>query len=299
VGARRTAWHFLFSILLRERGPSWIEVRPEVPLGKEPPRVDFLMLRRTAAPTGDPGQTLRGLWPRLPLVSIVELKTVGRPYRSGDLDRLWSYLHTFFADAEEGERPANRNDLAGVLIVPKRTPSLNTDLDAMGLVVRDLGYGYAAVEGGLFGLLVAEVDVVAEGENDDLLRLFGHTVERTREARRFWARFVGSREADMAVREMEGFDEVMQKLLDVLTPQERVAGLAPQERVAGLAPQERVAGLRLDEVLSAFKPEDVRAANPEHLLLALPDELLRGLSDEYVKSLPEHLQKAIRDRLGR
>src|SRR5512145_7500 len=35
VSTHRTAWRFLFAILLRKRGPRWLEVRDEVPLSDE------------------------------------------------------------------------------------------------------------------------------------------------------------------------------------------------------------------------------------------------------------------------
>src|SRR6266545_3749102 len=65
-------------------------------------------------------------------------------------------------------------------------------------------WGYWQVTGGLFVLYVVELDVVAEHEDDDLLRLFGYHKERTVEARRFWAEQMGSEEAKMAVHELEG-----------------------------------------------------------------------------------------------
>lgn len=64
-------------------------------------------------------------------------------------------------------------------------------------------------------------------------------------------------------RRREGLSETMQKLLETLTPAERIAGLSPEEQI-----------------------------------LALSDEVLRGFPDDYVRSLPEHVQQKIRERLG-
>jgi hypothetical protein len=70
-------------------------VRSEVALAKEPPRLDYLLLRKLT-PEGEPvdnrAQTLRHLWPRLPRVSVVGYQSPGHPYRSGQLDRLWGYM---------------------------------------------------------------------------------------------------------------------------------------------------------------------------------------------------------------
>ena len=295
----RTAWHVLFGMHLRRRGPRSFEVRDEVPLAEEPPRVDYLLLRKTTAlPADDPGQTLRRLWPLLALITIVEFKSIGRPYRKGNLDRLWSYVHTYMAD--EHTRPSRHADLCAALIVPRRTPSLDGDVAAMGLRWKDLGEGYWELTGGLFALYVAELDVVAEVEDDDLLRLFGHAEERTLEARRFWAMQVGSEEAMMSLHDLEGYDEVMRKLLDRLPPEQRLAGLAPEQRLAGLAPEQRLAGLAPEQRLAGLAPEQRLAGlAPDEVLLALPDEVLRGLSNEYLEALPRATREAIRRRIGR
>jgi hypothetical protein len=57
---------------------------------------------------------------------------------------------------------------------------------------------------------VAELDQVAEYEDDVLLRLFGHVKERTVKARRFWAEQAGTKEAMMALHDLEGHDEVVE-----------------------------------------------------------------------------------------
>jgi hypothetical protein len=56
--------------------------------------------------------------------------------------------------------------------------------------------------------------------------LFRHGNVRTIEARRFPTEQVGSKEAEMAIHELEGYDAVLQKLLDSLSPrQQAMAGL--------------------------------------------------------------------------
>jgi hypothetical protein len=89
MGAKRVVWQVGFGRLLRRRGSHAFEVRDEVPLSEEPPRMDYLLLRKEpASAEDDSAQTLRRLWPLLPLVSVVEYKSPGRFYRRGDLDRL-------------------------------------------------------------------------------------------------------------------------------------------------------------------------------------------------------------------
>jgi hypothetical protein len=264
VSAKRTAWHFFFAILLRARGPRWLEVRDEVPLSEERPRIDYLLLRKLvdAATAEDRGQTLRDLWPHLPLVTVAELKSVGRPYRKRALDRLWSYVHAYWADEANGLTA--RRDLCALLVVPNVTPTLHADVKEMGLTWKDLGGGYWELTGGLFQLYVADVDAVAEHEDDDMLRLFGHAPEHTAEARRFWTEQVGTKEAMMAVQELEEYDEVVQRFLDLVPLQLRLKGL-----------------------------------DREQILLALPDDELRLLPETYLATFSEPTRAAVRKRLGR
>jgi hypothetical protein len=270
MGAKRTAWHFYFCILLRRYGPHSFEIRDEVPLSEEPPRMDYLILRRTAEPSpADTGQTLRGLWPLLPRVAIAELKTIGRPYQKANLDRLWSYAHAYHAD--EHRSLNGREHLCAVLIVPCRTPTLDADAQAAGLAWVDKSGGYWQLTGGLFTLYVVELDVVAEREDEDLLALYSHSEVRTPRAVSFWGELVGP-EAKMDVRELEGYEEAIQRILSALPPELRLAGLAPEQRLAGLA--------------------------PEQTLLALPDDMLRRLPENFLATLSEATRTAIRQRVG-
>jgi hypothetical protein len=290
VSAHRTAWHFFFTILLRRRGSHAFEIRDEVPLSEERPRLDYLLLRkRPDLPDDEPAQSLRGLWRRLPLVTIAEFKSIGRPYRRRELDRLWGYVHLHCADEQNGLE--KREEICALLIVPARTPTLDGDTAEMGLVWEDLGDGYWQLHGGLLRLYVAELDVVAEQEHDSVLQSFGNRKERTPEAVRFWAEQVGTKEARMTMQDMEGYEEIVHRFLELIPPAERVAGLAPAERVAGLAPAERVAGLA--------PAERVADLTPEQVLLTLPDGTLRVLPDEYLATLSEPTRAEIRRRIGR
>ena len=88
----------------------------------------------------------------------------------------------------------------------------------MGPRWRDLGDGYARLDGGAFALYVVEIDVTADAEDDDLLRLFGHGDAHTTEARRWLAQQIGSEKAGMTMEQLEEFDEVMAKLLGGFRP---------------------------------------------------------------------------------
>lgn len=86
----------------------------------------------------------------------------------------------------------------------------------------------------------------------------------------------------MKMHELEGYDEVIRKIVEVLPPEDVLAAYRPEQRLAGLLPEQRLAGLA-----------------PEQLLLALPDDALRALSDAYLEALPASTRAAIRARIGR
>src|SRR5882672_7376482 len=253
-------------------------------------RLDYLLLRKLT-PEGEPvdhrAQTLLHLRPLLPRVSVVEYKSPGHPYRSGQLDRLWGYVHTYFANqralprhradgalltpADGGPEVREREDLCAVLIVAARLPSLAADVEAMGLTWEDLGSGYLRVHDGLFTLYVVELDVAGPAEGDDLLHSFGHGTLRSPEARWFWMELVGSKEAAMTMQDMEGYKELMDKMLDTLPAEQVLSHYAPEQRLAGL--------------------------DRDHQALALPIEVVRLLPEAYLRSLSPEVEAEIRRRL--
>ena len=308
MGAKRVIWHVGFERNLRRRGPPSFEVRSEVPLSEEPPRLDYLLLRKLT-PEGEPvdnsAQTLRHLWPLLPRVSVVEYKSPGRPYRSGQLDRLWSYVHTYFANqrtlprhradgtlltpAEGGPEVREREDLCAVLVVAARAPSLEADVTAMGLTWEDLGSGYLRVHDGLFTLYVVELDVAGPAEGDDLLHSFGHGTFRSSEARWFWMELVGSKEAAMNMQDMEGYKELMDQMLDTLPAEQVLSHYAPEQVLSHYAPE---------QVLSHYAPEQRLAGlDRDQQALALPVEVLQLLPEAYLRSLSPQVEAEIRRRL--
>ena len=278
MGSKRTAWHFFFCILLRRYGPSIFEIRDEVPLSQEPPRLDYLILRRLdEALAVTAAQTLLALWPLLPRVTIAELKSIGRLYDKGELDRLWSYAHAYYA-VQHADLSA-RSDLAALLIVPGRTPTLDADVDKMGLTWVGLGTGYWQLTGGLFTLYVVEIDLVADQPEEDLLALYSHHEVRTLRATRFWGELTGA-EAQMNVRSLEGYEDEIKAIISAFPLEQRFAGATPEQLAARLTPEQRLAGLDRD-----------------HQALALPLEVLRALPEDYLRSLSPEIQTELRRRL--
>ena len=288
MGTTRTAWHVLLARLLDERAPHRFEVRREVPLSSEPLRADYLLLRIVGEADDAPG-TLRKLWPLLPKDTILEFKSIGRPYRSRNLDRLWAYLYLYYAD--ETERLEQRSDLSGALLVPARTPSLRADAKALGLEWRSIAEGYWELTGGPYALYVAEIDVVAEAESDDLLRSLGNLGAQTVEGLRWFWEQVGAKELNMEMHEMEGYEELLERILGEMSVEQRLTGLPAEQRLAGLPAEQRLAGLAPEQRLTGL--------TPEQQILALSDDVLRTLPDAYLATLSAPTRAAIRARLDR
>ncbi len=86
----------------------------------------------------------------------------------------------------------------------------------------------------------------------------------------------------MEIHELEGYDEIIQKLITDEVMQKLITSLPPEQVLASFKPEQRLAGLP-----------------PEQAVLALPDEILRALSDDYLSTLPAATRAVIRGRIGR
>jgi hypothetical protein len=137
--------------------------------------------------------------------------------------------------------------------------------------------------------IAVELDVAGPAERDDLLHSFGHGMLRSLEARWFWMELVGSQEAAMNMQDMEGYKELMDKMLDTVPVEQVLSHYAPEQRLAGLAP---------DQVLSHYAPEERLAGlDRDHQALALPVEVLQLLPEAYLRSLSPEVEAEIRRRL--
>ncbi len=265
-------WHEIFASLMTERAPDGFEVRSEVKLAPRSARVDLLLLRRIEAAAGDEGVAaavdasrrppiLRGLWPQLPLVSIVEYKSPARGIRRGDLLRLVEYGARYMAGYRE--RLPKPSDLGLVLIAPRLSEGLQHDLDYLGWRLGRFSNGYATIENSWYTIFVGFTDEISEAEQDDFLRIFSNAPLKTHDVAN-WLRYWMTERHDMReIRHREGFDTISDKYFEMFTPAERLSGLAPEQMVS-----------------------------------ALPVQLLRALSDEYIASLPDEVQREVRARLA-
>jgi hypothetical protein len=320
MGAKKTAWHPPFTGLLQERCPRWAKVTGEVQLTAEPLRVDDVIevwVDRPHDPL-DTGATLRGMWRFIVVVGLLEYKSVVWPFQHGDLSRLiaygllWRATHQRREGRSDGSRTERlaAHEITLILAVPSINAPLRDELDDLGLTLPASTTGYYQVPSGLLPLVVVDLRVVAELEDDDLLRGFAGGPQRTLEARR-WMRQHWSGTGDTmgtnATPDLYGYDEFIEQYLRDLTPMQRLKGLAPEERLKGLAPEERLKGLAPEERLKGLAPEErLRGLAPEERLKGLaPEERLKGLAPEerltdlteveQVLALPIHLLRLLPD----
>lgn len=286
MSSERTAWHPPFTTAMRERGPRWVRVRGEVQLTQEPMRADdvFELRVEVARDPDDCGSVLRGLWPLLVWVGLLEFKSISRPFRRGDLARLMAYGYVWFysnqskeAVAATGDLPrrAKSGDLMLALAVPNLTRTLLNEVTALNLTLERAASGYHRLRGGSFAMVVIELARVASVEHDELMGWFAGIARSPSLDLTQW---IGQNTSvmstpDKASPDQIGFDDWMERLRPLLKPEDVLAGLTPEQRLAGL--------------------------DPADIVLALPDEALRALPDSYLATLPEAAQQRIRARIGR
>jgi hypothetical protein len=310
-----TIWHLPFGALVEQRCPAWIKVALEALLQRESQRIDqvyTLRAHRTRNPS-DEGTVLRGLWKYIHVVGIAEFKSLSAPVAPGDVERLgacgWHWL---------SKHPkTSPNDVVLVLIVASITPTLREEIALCNTSLEDVGNGYFRACVAALATIVVVLDDVAEAEQDDWLRAFGHTRPRTSEVIQWLRGHTNILENEMyRYDQLKGHDDMVRKIaesipaeikLATLTVEERLAGIATAERLAGIATAERLAGIATAERLAGIATaerlagvpmDEIARVLPEHYaVLALPIVALRGLSQEYIQTLPQDVQDKIRERI--
>lgn len=114
--------------------------------------------------------------------------------------------------------------------VKRRLAGLSPSQQLAGLTMEDILYGLSLGQRKiLFGLLLEEACYNAEE----------------------WF----AKEQAPSFRDMEGYDELVLKLLEGLPIEERLVGLSIEQIVAGLSPEQLLAGLSLEQRLMGLSPE--------------------------------------------
>lgn len=283
MSAKKTAWHPPFTGLLQERCPAWAKITGEVQLTTEPMRVDDVIEVWADRPydPADTGSTLRQMWRFIVVVGLLEYKSVVWPFQHGDLSRLISYGMLWRTTHQKrGRRPCGEpterlaaHEVTLLLTVPSINGALRDELDDLGLALPASETGYYFITGALLPFVVIDLRVVAEREDDDLLRWFAGLPQRTLEGRRWighhWS-VKGDGMSTHATPDLYGFEEFLERHLQDLTPEQRLKGLNPEQRLEGLSEAEQV--------------------------LALPPHLLRALSNDYIATLPADVQAKVHAR---
>jgi len=275
----RTQWHVLFYAALREHGPRSVEVLAEVVLSAEPQVADVLLIRRTEAeePGAEP-HTLRLLWVLLVREMLVEYKSPSRPPRAYDIAKLFGYAGQLHA--LRGREIGPFSNLLLCMVVTAINGALRADLQELGAPLSRLAPGYYLVETRPYRLLVVDLSEVVAAEKDEWMAILVPSTMLSARARRWLEEHMPMKDVSPDDK-LEGHDEVLERLLQSLTPEEILKAAGTARLLESLPPEQRLAGL-----------------SPEEMLLALPDSALRALSDDYVGTLPAEVQATIRRRLG-
>jgi len=310
MGTEKTAWHPPFTGLIQDFGPRWTRTSGELRLAAELRGDDMIeVLADMVRDPNDRGSVLRGMWPLLVWVGLLEFKSKSRPFRRGDLNRLFGYGHTWLAAhaterglqvAPSTWRAAGRSDLTLFLVVPKRSPALEAELTDLGLTLSPLSPGYHEVVGALIRTVVIELAVAGAAEDDDLMQWFGGVrAQWSLAARRWIGQPTFGQGAMNATPALEAWEDWLQEYLHTLSPEKIAELLDPAQRLAGLAPEERLAGLAPEARLAGLAPEErVADLSAEERLLLLTDDALRGLSELYLATLSADTQARIHARRG-
>ena len=237
-----TLWHQAFSQLLIERCPPSSEIRTEVQLSQYPSRVDLLLLRRIKQPPRDQdARILRGLWPLLSDTTLADFKSPSREFRAGELLRLFRYGLEYHeinvADV------ANRASMTLVLIVPRENKALRDELAMLGYALESVSPGYLRVRGGLmYTTYIVLLEKVADAEHDDFVGIFTkQRAIRDEQARHWMHQWLVGKVTMRDSENLEGYDEMLDKLLASIPPEKRLAGLSPDDIVDSLSEEQREA----------------------------------------------------------
>ncbi|MCG8423872.1 MAG: hypothetical protein MJE77_38740 [Proteobacteria bacterium] len=256
--ALKTFWHYPYASLMKERKPPGWEVKVEQVLSLAPRSADQLLLYRDSTERRDhEAKVMRGLWPLLTDVAILEFKGPTRGLRQRELMKLLSYGTEYLSlDECPIEKPS---ELSLVLVVPKETPTLRREYERCEVEPEPLEGGYMRLAGSQYTMIVALLDKVADAERDDFIRLLTNDRAKVKDKQALqwlqaWVRKARTMEE---LKHTEDFDDVvkglidsvgMEKLLSLIEPEQRLAGLDSEQRLAGLAPEQRLAGLDQEQL---------------------------------------------------
>jgi hypothetical protein len=281
-GKIRTWWHPLLAGFLRWQLGSHYDVREEVPVGKKPLQIDFLLLHKTQGELSDHARTLlAGLAEYLNEYTLVELKSPSDTLRTGDFRTLLAYALLYCAQQPESLEPAR---LTLIVIAPRLTRPYEEEMRLLGVTPRQEQPGIWRLEGGTLGHPVWLLETAELAGRDhpvltlispeflrnrvqvyDLLRQAGYTelvvfmAQQIEQFRR--------RGKEFAMQHLGSEDEMHQVMRDLL------ASLPIEQRLEGVSPEQLRQALPPEQLRQALPPEErIKGLSPEQLLEALSPE---------------------------
>jgi hypothetical protein len=285
-GPLRTWWHPMLVAALRWALGDAYEVRDEVSVGRIPPQLDVLILRRMGKL---PEIARRELAPLLPLLSdftLIQFKGPTDALGLGDLDQFLGCVHLFRGQQHP---PVERGRMSMVILAPSLTRALRADAERLGLVLQEREAGIWQIANSLFPLWMLETDQLASSTQSLLAFFSREFLEHPRDIIEHWrvtghANFVAfivqqiqqfrRQREDFAMQHIDthlmdaAWEDIERLVLSIATPQKRLEGIPAEVRLEGLSPEERLEGLS-------------------------PEVRLEGLSDEELQRLQELLQKRL------
>jgi hypothetical protein len=191
--------------------------------------------------------------------------------------------------ALRGREVGTFGNLLLCLVVTAINGALLGDLRGVGAQIQQIAPGYHMVETRPYRLLVVDLSEVVRAEKDEWMAILVPSTLLTARARRWLEEHMPTKDIPPDEK-LEGHDEVLEHLMQSLTPEEILRAAGPERLLAVLPPEQRLAGLPPEQRLAGLPPEQG--------LLAMPDSVLRGLSDHYIRTLPADIQATIRRRIG-
>ena len=106
---------------------------------------------------------------------------------------------------------------------------------------------------------------------------------------------VGSKEVVTNMQDMEGYKELMDKMLDTLPAEQVLSHYASEQCLAGLDPEQVLSHYAPEQRLAGLDPEQRLAGlDRDHQALALPVEVLQLLPEAYFRSLSPEVESEFR-----
>lgn len=159
------------------------------------------------------------------------------------------------------KRLAGPEALSQVLFVPQLNKALGHEIDLLKCRLEPLGNGYARLTGPLlYNTYIVFLNEVAKAEQDEFLGIFTTRPDlQDPEAICWMEQWFEGKTTMQDAKNMEGYDEALQKLLNSLPIERRLAGLPPEKILARFSAEKRLAGLSPEERLAGLSPEEMDA----------------------------------------